>query len=96
MQKLSKGAITRQTLITDARKVLNENGISLTLRELSSKMGVTIGRITNHFPTKDHLFVALSEDYEIQFNQLMKSLSVEAIDIITIKTGLKFRSFSVY
>lgn len=91
MQKLSKGAITRQTLITDARKVLNENGISLTLRELSSKMGVTIGRITNHFPTKEHLFIALSEDYETHFTQLMKSSAVQRVPSLTqlIQSTLK-------
>jgi len=83
MHKLSKGEITRQALIIDVRNALNENGISLTYRELSSKLGVTIGRITNHFPTKDNLFVALSENYEIQFNQLIKSLSVKAAPSLT-------------
>lgn len=91
MQKLTKGALTRQALITDARKVLNENGISLTLRELSFKMGVTIGRITNHFPTKDHLFIALSEDYEIQFAQLFNARAQQGDYSLTrlIQSGMK-------
>jgi AcrR family transcriptional regulator len=75
MQKTTKGALTRQFIVTEARRVFNENGISLTLGELASKMGVTIGRITNHFRTKDHLFIGLSDDYENHFNELMKSFS---------------------
>jgi AcrR family transcriptional regulator len=75
MEKIKKGALTRQFIVTDARKVFNENGISLTLGDLASKMGVTIGRITNHFRTKDHLVVGLSDDYENKFNELIASFS---------------------
>lgn len=75
MQKISKGALTRQFIVTEARKVFNENGITLTLGDLASKMGVTIGRITNHFRTKDHLVVGLSDDYENKFSELISSFS---------------------
>src|SRR5690606_23143701 len=37
------------------------------------KMEVNISRITNHFPTKTDLFVALSEEYESQFASLVGS-----------------------
>jgi AcrR family transcriptional regulator len=77
MKKINKGAITRQFLIAEARRVFNENGITLTLAELASKMGVTIARITNHFRTKDQLIVALSDDYEQQYGELHKSFSKE-------------------
>jgi AcrR family transcriptional regulator len=77
MGKINKGALTRQFLITEARRVFNENGITLTLGELASKMGVTIARITNHFRTKDQLIVALSDDYEQQYGELQKSFSKE-------------------
>ncbi len=77
MQKINKGALTRQFLITEARKVFNENGISLTLGELASKMNVTIARITNHFRTKDHLIVGLSEAYDNDFRELVGSISYE-------------------
>jgi AcrR family transcriptional regulator len=77
MQKTTKGALTRQLIVTEARRVFNENGITLTLGELASKMGVTIGKITNHFRTKDFLIIGLSDDYENQFNELIKSFSPE-------------------
>lgn len=88
MQKITKGALTRLFIITEARKVFNENGISLTLGELASKMGVTIGRITNHFHTKDHLFIGLSDDYENHFNDLMESFSWNGEVNLTKLAGL--------
>jgi AcrR family transcriptional regulator len=69
-QKLTKGRKTRESILNDARQIFNEEGIFLTLSELSKIIGITIGGITNHFPTKDHLFVGLSEQYENELNEL--------------------------
>ncbi|MBB6328982.1 AcrR family transcriptional regulator [Algoriphagus iocasae] len=63
-QKLTKGKKTKETILNEARQIFNENGIFLTLNELSKIIGITIGGITNHFPTKDHLFVGMAEVYE--------------------------------
>ena len=62
--KKSKGKRTRENILLDSRKILNETGVFLTLRELSKIIGITIGGITNYFPTKDHLFMGLAEVYE--------------------------------
>jgi AcrR family transcriptional regulator len=66
--KKTKGKKTRENILFEARKVFNEEGIFLTLSGLSKIIGITIGGITNHFPTKEHLFVGLSEQYEIELN----------------------------
>jgi AcrR family transcriptional regulator len=73
MKKLSKGEITYHLILSEAREVFNAEGINMTLKELSTKMGVTVGKITNHFPTKDHLFVGLSKQYQLDYTELMSS-----------------------
>jgi AcrR family transcriptional regulator len=69
-KKLTKGEKTRETILNEARRVFNEEGIFLTLSAISKKIGITSGGITNHFPTKEHLFVGLSEQYENELNEL--------------------------
>ena len=61
----------RQRIIREARNVYNEEGLHLTLDQLAAKLELTKGRITNYFPTKDDLFVALSQDYDLRFQELM-------------------------
>lgn len=67
-QKKTKGKKTRENILFEARKIFNEEGIFLTLSGLSKFIGITTGGITNHFPTKEHLFVGLSEQYESELN----------------------------
>lgn len=69
-EKITKGIKTRELILDKAREVFNEEGIFLTINEFSRKIGMTGGRITNHFPTKEHLFVGLSEQYEVELNTL--------------------------
>lgn len=61
---ISKGAKSKGELLEQARVLLNEEGLGITLADLASKMNMTQGKITYHFPTKDHLFVALAQRYE--------------------------------
>jgi AcrR family transcriptional regulator len=61
---ISKGARSKGELLEQARVLLNEEGLGITLADLASKMNMTQGKITYHFPTKDHLFVALAQRYE--------------------------------
>jgi len=72
---MRKGLTTKAFIVTESRKLFNEEGVALTLAEIAAHLQVTIGRISNHFPTKDHLFVGLSEDYEAQFAQLLGNFS---------------------
>lgn len=73
MANYKKGIETRSSILNEARKVFNEEGIRLTLDQLAGKLIITKGRITNYFPNKDHIFVALSQDYDINFSQLVSS-----------------------
>ncbi len=67
---LLKGIKSKGELLEQARVLLNEEGLGITLADLASKMNMTQGKITYHFPTKDHLFVALAQRYEdIQMNR---------------------------
>ena len=64
MAKYTKGIETRRRLLRKLREALNEEGMLLTFDQLSKKLGVSKGQITNYFPTKERIFVALSEEYD--------------------------------
>lgn len=78
MDKPSKGEATRQNIVEETRKLFNKEGFAMTLSELASKLNISTGKITNHFPTKDHLYVALSKAYHEEFSALQSSFSWEA------------------
>lgn len=69
-RKVTKGKKTKESILDEAIKIFNEEGIFLTLSAISKKIGITSGGITNHFPTKEHLFVGLSEQYENELNEM--------------------------
>lgn len=71
---MAKGNLTRQTILDAARHLYNEKGLNITLDTLASEMGVTKGRITNHFPTKEKLILAILQEYEVRLNQLRTDL----------------------
>jgi AcrR family transcriptional regulator len=64
MNGYTKGANTRERIVNAARELFNEYGIGMTLSNLASKMEITLGMLTYHFPTKDSIFLAIAEDYE--------------------------------
>lgn len=74
MAKIAKGDLTRKSILDTARSIFNEKGINLTLDHLASEMEVPKGRITNHFSTKDKLFLAIMADYEEQLGLLFSRL----------------------
>jgi AcrR family transcriptional regulator len=69
---LSKGQITRNNILERARQIFNERGLDITLDAIAQEMGLTKGRITNHFPTKDSLFKAIMSYYEWQLGEYVK------------------------
>jgi len=73
MGNYKKGIEMRQNIVQEARRIFNKEGLQLTLDQIAEKLGITKGRITNYFPTKDNLFVALSQDYDLRFQELMTS-----------------------
>lgn len=64
VKKKSKGEISRDRIIFQSREIFNAKGIQLTLQELAKEMGVSISYITNHFRTKEMLFVSIAKEYE--------------------------------
>ena len=66
MKNYTKGINSRERLINTARELFNEQGIGLTLNNLATKMDITLGMLTHHFPTKDSIFLAIAEEYEIK------------------------------
>jgi AcrR family transcriptional regulator len=75
MGNYKKGIEMRQNIIEEARRIFNKEGLHLTLEQLANKLELSKGRITNYFPTKDNLFVAISQDYDLRFQELMISFS---------------------
>lgn len=65
-KKLAKGELTRKSIIDTARKIFNEKGVTMTLDNLAKEMGMPKGRITNHFATKDKLFLSILDEYEMK------------------------------
>ncbi|MCC6412838.1 MAG: TetR/AcrR family transcriptional regulator [Saprospiraceae bacterium] len=70
MEKLTKGLKAKNEIITRATEVFNQKGIHTTLNELAEELGQSISYITNHFRTKDYLFVAIAQRYEAQHKEI--------------------------
>lgn len=62
--KYTKGKETRKSIIERARELFNEKGILLTIDQLAREMELPKSRVTNHFSTKDSLFLAILDEYE--------------------------------
>jgi AcrR family transcriptional regulator len=88
-KKLPKGELTRKHILDTARKAFNEKGVNITLDTLAKELSIPKGRITNHFATKDKLFLAILDDYEQGLANLRTKLKDlyecrKLSDIITI------------
>jgi AcrR family transcriptional regulator len=75
LEKLSKGQITRNTIVERSRSIFNEKGLDITLDMIAQEMGLTKGRITNHFPTKESLFQAIMGYYEWQLGEYVRHVN---------------------
>lgn len=69
-KKLPKGELTRKHIMDTARKIFNEKGVTMTLDNLAKEMGMPKGRITNHFATKDKLFLSILDEYETKLGEM--------------------------
>lgn len=70
--QIAKGLKSRGEILEQTRVILNDEGTGITLAELAQKLNSTLGKITYHFPTKDHLYIALGEQYQHEFRLLTK------------------------
>lgn len=70
MVTISKGEATRKSIVEKARTIFNEKGIGITLEMIAAEIGMSKSRISNHFPTKDGLFIAILREYEVELAEV--------------------------
>lgn len=80
MELHKKGAISRDLLIQQSRELFNTYGLSLTMANLANRLNTTLGKITYYFPTKDHIFISIAQDYEYKLTQMRSSSRNETFD----------------
>jgi AcrR family transcriptional regulator len=71
MGQYQKGEMSRAGILDEARKLLNEKGISVGVELIARELGLSRGRITHFFPTKDSLMVSIMRDYEHRLGELL-------------------------
>jgi AcrR family transcriptional regulator len=74
MERLQKGFATRTSIIDQSREIMNTRGIGLTIDAIAREMGVSKSRISNHFPTKETLFLAILKEYERELGEVIAPL----------------------
>lgn len=72
MIKYAKGVESRNQILAESRKLLNEKGLNQTMDVLAREMGLSRGKITNYFPTKESLLVNIMREYEFALDTLLK------------------------
>lgn len=66
-----KGELSFLWLIDNCIKVFNEKGLDITLNQLANELGISRGRISHYFPTKELLLVAVSQEYEKKLEEII-------------------------
>jgi AcrR family transcriptional regulator len=75
MGKTKKGQKAKIEIVTQSRDVFNRRGIHITLGELASELGLGVSFITNHFRTKDHLIVAIADEFNTRNREIEQEFS---------------------
>lgn len=66
-----KGEMSRAVILEKARKILNEKGLGIGVELIAKELGLSRGRITHFFPTKDSILVGIMRDYEHRLGELL-------------------------
>jgi AcrR family transcriptional regulator len=77
MGKTKKGQKAKLEIVTQSRVVFNRKGIHITLGELASELGLGVSFITNHYRTKDHLIVAIADEFNERNRDIEAAFSAE-------------------
>jgi|GEM_PF-5457845 AcrR family transcriptional regulator len=77
---MKKGIISREEIIHESLGLMNKKGIRITLHDIAKELGVSKGKITYYFATKDSLFDAIRVKYEEEFNLLYQKLDLDQLD----------------
>lgn len=75
-----KGELSQIWLIENCINVFNTIGLDITLKELAVELGISLGRISYYFPTKEKLLVAISMDYETKLTEITTSFPYSNAD----------------
>lgn len=68
----TKGDLTRNKIIDDVNRLFNKNDKLLTLDELAGALEINRSRITNYFPKKEHLILAIFEQYQTKLLEIIE------------------------
>jgi AcrR family transcriptional regulator len=67
-EPLSKGERTSRAIVDAAYDLIVEQGYAATsMRQIADKVGVALGSIYNHFPSKEDVFVAIIQEWHPLF-----------------------------
>jgi AcrR family transcriptional regulator len=71
MRRYRKGEISRVVILVEARKLFNAHGLDIGFEFIAKQMGLSRGRITHFFPTKESLMVGIMRDYEFALGEVL-------------------------
>jgi AcrR family transcriptional regulator len=71
MKILSKGEQTRIEILQKTNDFFNQYGINHTITEIAQQTGLGKSKITNYFPKKEALFIAILEEYNFKISEVV-------------------------
>lgn len=71
MKQLTKGEQTQQEILQRVNAYFNESGVDHTIAQIADHIGMGKSRVTNYFPRKELLLLALLKAYEKGLSQLI-------------------------
>lgn len=77
----AKGINSREQLINLSREIFNNEGLNVTLNNIASSLNITLGKLTYHFATKDKLFLAIAEEYEMKLSEIRSRDRAKTMDL---------------
>lgn len=72
---MKKGKRTEKWVISAVNDIYNAEGMNFTLDQLAAKLGVNRSTITNYFPRKDRLLLAILAEYERELKTLVEQVN---------------------
>jgi AcrR family transcriptional regulator len=93
----SRSAAARAQLVKAAVELLSELGFArATTAAIAAKAGVTTGALHHHFPTKEHLFVAVLDELTEQALALFRNLGHTADSTASLARAIVMELWSLY
>ncbi|MHA8061098.1 TetR/AcrR family transcriptional regulator [Aquirufa beregesia] len=71
-----KGERSREHIILQASDIFNTYGYYITIDEIAKYTGINKSKISNHFSTKESLFIAIADFYIVEIQQYFESITI--------------------